>query len=162
MIQDILLTVFSSILIACGLIGIFVPLLPGVPAVWLGLLVYAITTGFEEITLITLLIFLGLTVITTLIDFIAPLIGAKTYKASMRGLIGSFLGLISGLAVFGPLGIILGPILGGFAGEILAGKESHVAAKTALGAFIGFATSALIKFTVALIMLGFFIAAVFF
>lgn len=162
MIQDILLTILSAILIACGLIGIFLPLLPGVPMVWLGLVLYAFITGFKEITILTLLIFLGLTLITILIDFIAPIIGAKTYKASMYGLVGAFSGLILGLSIFGPLGIILGPLLGGFLGEILAGKESRIAAKTALGAFVGFATSALIKLIVALTMLGFFIAAIFF
>ena len=160
--QDILLTILSAVLIACGILGIFIPLLPGVPVVWLGLLLYALATGFKEITLLTLIVFLGLTAITILIDFVAPIIGAKTYKASIYGLIGAFSGLILGLFALGPLGIILGPLFGGFIGEILTGKESNVAAKTALGAFVGFATSALIKLIVALIMLGFFIAAVFF
>lgn len=162
MIQDILLTVLSAIFIACGILGIFIPLLPGVPIVWLGLLIYALATGFEEITILTLIVFLGLTAITMLIDFVAPIFGAKTYKASMYGLVGAFFGLILGLALIGPMGIILGPLLGAFLGEIVAGKESRVAAKTAFGAFLGFATGALIKLIIALIMLGFFIAAVFF
>ncbi len=162
MYTEIIVTAVAILFMVVGLSGIFLPFLPGVPVVWLGLSTYAIFTDFRELSLVAILIFLGLTILSAIVDFIAPLLGAKSYKISTYGLIGASAGLLLGIAALGPIGIILGPFLGALAGELMSGKEYRTATKTALGTFIGFAFSTILRLGIALTMIGFFIAKLLF
>lgn len=148
-------------LFAVGFLGIFLPILPGVALAWLGLFIYAVTQNFEPISLTTVLVFLGLTLFTWITDFLAPMIGAKRYHASRYGVIGSSLGLLVGVLMLGPIGIIAGPFLGAIAGELAAGRKSQEAIQSAIGTFIGFLAGSLVKLVVVLVMFGFFIASLF-
>ena len=157
----VLYAIICSILLLVGLIGVFAPVLPGIPLAWLGLFIYAIGTGFERISIITIVIFSVLTVLIMLIDFLAPMLGAKKYKASKYGILGAFLGLIVGVIIFGFWGIILGPFIGAFIFELIAKRQMKVAFKSAVGTLVGFIVGALIKVIFILIMSGFFIASLF-
>jgi len=156
-----LLIILSSILMVVGLIGCVVPFLPGIPLAWLGLFIYALGTGFDKISITTTVVFFILMVLTVSVDFLAPMLGAKKYKASKYGLIGVFLGFAVGIVVFGFWGIILGPFVGALLGELIAKRKAGQAFKSALGAFLGFIAGTLFKLIVVLIMLGFFIVSLF-
>lgn len=162
MYTEIIVTIIAILFMLAGLSGIFLPFLPGVPVVWLGFFVYAIFTEFQELSLLAVLIFLGLTVLSAIVDFIAPLLGAKSYKISTYGLVGASAGLLLGIATLGPIGIILGPFLGALLGELMSGKKYSAATKTALGTFVGFALSSLLRLGIAFSMIGFFLAKLLF
>lgn len=155
------LAILSVLMMITGLAGVIVPFIPGVPIAWLGLFIYAYLTSFQTISLTAILVFLGLTALTMLIDFIAPILGAKKYQASKYGIIGAAVGFIVGVFTFGPFGIILGPLAGAFIGESLKGAEFYKASRSAIGTAIGFLASSLIKVIVVLIMLGYFIISLF-
>lgn len=157
--STVLLAILCSVLMVVGLIGVFLPILPGIPLAWLGFFIYAIGTGFERISLVTIIVFSVLTVLIMLIDFLAPMLGAKKYKASKYGILGAFLGLIAGIIVFGFWGIILGPFIGAFGVELLAKRQPKGAFKSAFGTFVGFIAGTLMKVIFILIMSGFFIAS---
>jgi uncharacterized protein YqgC (DUF456 family) len=159
--ETVIYAVICSILILVGLIGVFAPILPGIPIAWLGFFIYAIGTGFDRISILAVVIFAVITALIMLLDFLAPMLGAKKYKASKYGIIGAFLGLMVGIIVFGFWGIILGPFIGAFLLEWLAKRQVKGALKAALGTVIGFIASALIKVIFILIMAGFFIASLF-
>ncbi len=161
MVGEIILVLFTFFLFGVGFLGMFLPFIPGVPLAWLGMFIYAYVKHFEPISLTTVLVFLGLTLLTLVIDVVAPLIGAKRYHASKYGVAGSSLGLILGLIALGPLGIIVGPFVGAMIGEIAAGRRTQEAWHSAVGTFIGFLAGSLIKLIVILAMLGFFIVALF-
>ena len=161
MVADILLITLSFILVITGGLGVILPLLPGVPVAWLGLLLFAYVTYFAVITWKALLIFLVLVFVTLILDALAPMVGAKKYNASSYGLAGSVIGLFLGLAIFGPIGIILGPFLGAVAGEIFFGKELESAFYSAKGTLFGFLASSAIKLALVLVMLGYMISALF-
>ncbi len=161
MIGEVVLILIVFALLLVGLAGIFLPFLPGVPLAWLGLFIYAYTKDFTPISLKTVLVFLGLTAFTLVVDFAAPMIGAKKYHASKFGILGSSLGLLAGLIVFGPIGIIAGPFLGALLGELAAGRQSREAIHSATGALVGFLAGSLIKMIIVLVMIGFFIASLF-
>jgi len=144
-----------------GLVGVLLPVLPGVPLSWLGLFIYAIGTGFERISIATVVVFFILTVLTLALDFVAPMLGAKKYRASKFGVIGAFLGFTVGIFVLGFWGIILGPFVGALLGELIARRKPTQALGSALGAFIGFIAGTLFKIVVILVMFGFFIASLF-
>lgn len=150
-----------ALLMLVGLVGIFAPILPGIPIAWLGLFIYAIGTGFERISVVTIIVFAAITALILILDALAPVLGAKKFQASKFGVLGAFIGLIVGLFVFGFWGIIVGPFLGAFLFEFLAKRKAKSALKAAFGTFIGFIVGALVKVIFICIMTGFFIASLF-
>ena len=159
--MEALIILLVFILFAAALAGVFLPFLPGVPLAWFGLLIYALYTDFQSFSLTKLLVFLGLTLFTLIVDIVAPMLGAKRYKASAHGVIGSTVGLLFGTFALGPIGILLGPLIGAFLGELLAGKHQEAAMHSAMGVFVGFVAGSLIKLVIILTMLGFFVASLF-
>ena len=144
-----------------GALGVVLPVLPGIPLAWLGLFIYALATGFEEISVTVIVVFFVLMVLSLVLDFLAPLLGAKKYRASALGVIGAFIGTIVGIFVLGFWGIILGPLAGAFLGELIASGKPKQAFGSAVGAFLGLVAGSLVKLTLILIMAGFFIASFF-
>ena len=142
-----------------GLLGVVLPILPGIPLAWLGLFIYAIGTGFERISVLTVVIFAIITILALVLDLLAPMLGAKKYQASKFGIIGASIGLIVGIIVFGFWGIILGPFLGALLFELIASRRPKIALGAALGTLIGFIVGSLFKIIIILIMAGFFIAS---
>jgi len=153
--------VICSLLMLVGLVGVFAPILPGIPLAWLGLFIYAIGTGVERISVTTIIVFAAITALILLLDFLAPMLGAKKFRASKYGVLGAFLGLIFGVIFLGFWGIIIGPFLGAFLLEWLAKRKAKGALKAAFGTFIGYIVGALIKVIFICIMAGFFIASLF-
>ncbi len=158
---NVVLLIISSLLMLVGLCGIILPFVPGIPLIWLGLFVYAIGTGFNQISILAVVIFFILTALTLALDFAAPMLGVKKYKASNWGLLGSFLGFIIGIITLGFWGIIFGPLLGAFLGELIAKKEPRQGFQAALGALLGSAVGFLLKAVVGLIIIGYFIYSFF-
>lgn len=153
--------ILCALLMLAGLVGAFVPVLPGVPLAWAGLLIYAWVTGFERISILVVVIFFIVMVITVALDLLAPMLGAKKYRASKFGIIGAFLGFVVGIIFLGPPGIIIGPLAGAFLGELIAVRKPKQALGSALGTLVGFLVGALFKVIVILVMAGFFIASFF-
>ncbi len=159
--DTVLLAILAFILIFAGLAGIFMPILPGTPLAWLGLFIFAIGTGFDKISILATVLLFILMLITLLMDVLAPMIGAGKNKASKWGIIGTSIGLIAGLWVLGFWGIIIGPFLGAFLGELLAMKPAGQALKSAVGAFLGFVFGSLFKVFYIFVLLGFLISSLF-
>jgi len=158
---EVVFAIICAVLILIGLVGVIMPYLPGVPVAWLGLFIYAIGTDWERLSVTTIVVFGAITVLALLVDFIAPLLGAKKYKASKWGIIGASIGLFLGIIIFQIWGIILGPLLGALIGELIAGKSTDIALKSALGTFIGFIFGTLMKVVIVLVMAGFFVVSLF-
>lgn len=161
MINNILLAIVSGGLIVVGAVGSVLPILPGPPLSFGGLWLYAWYTDYEKITPTVLVVFGILTLLTMIVDFIAPALGAKGYKASRYGIIGSLIGAFAGIFVLGPFGIIIGPFIGGFIGELIYAQNYEHATKVALGSFIGFLIGSLFKVAVIAGMLIYFVYALF-
>lgn len=155
--MDIILVLIGILLMIGGIVGSFLPVLPGPLTSWCGLLVLYLTETIEMnywVLGITLAIAIGIYVL----DYIIPAMGTKRFGGSKYGIIGTTIGLIIGLIFFPPFGIIIGPFLGALAGELLYdSKDSSRALKAAFGSFIGFLTSTFIKFIVASVYFGVFV-----
>ena len=118
-----------------GLIGAFLPVVPGLPFSYVGLLL--LQWAYSPFTGGFLLIWAGIVVTLMILDNAIPAWGTKKFGGSQLGVTGSIFGMIVGL-FFPPLGFIFGPFIGAFIGEIIAGNKSDKAFKSALGSFIGF------------------------
>ncbi len=153
--------ILCVLLMLAGIVGSFIPVLPGVPLAWLGLLIYAWVTGFERVSLLAVIIFLVVTLLTLALDFAAPMLGASKYRASKFGIFGAFVGFFIGIIFVPYVGFIVGPFAGAFLGELIAVRKTRQALGSALGALVGFIAGTLFKVIVILVMAGFFIASFF-
>jgi len=155
--MDIVLLIIGFVLCLIGIIGSFLPVLPGPFTSWIGLLLLCITKVVPQ-DWTFLGITLGIAVFVWILDYIVPVWGTKRFGGTKYGMIGSSLGLLIGVLFFPPFGIILGPFAGAFVGELVKNSsESSRALKAAFGSFLGFLAGTLIKFTVSVIFLVFYI-----
>jgi uncharacterized protein YqgC (DUF456 family) len=159
--MDILLLILGLVLTVLGLIGSFLPVLPGPLTGWAGLLVLHLSNAVP-MNKTFLGITLGIAILVWILDYFIPAMGTKKYGGSRYGVIGTTLGLIIGLLSPIPFGIIIGPFVGAFVGEMIYdSKDQSRALKAAFGSFLGFLTSSFLKFTVAMVYFGFFIKIAF-
>lgn len=148
----ILLAVIAGIFLFLGFLGTFVPVLPGAPLAWVGLLI-CYFSSINEISIVCLVITGVVAVAVSVFDNFLPVLMTNKVGGSKAATIGSTIGLIIGLFV-GPAGIIAGPFLGALAGEIIHSHGDFGASiKAAWGAFLGFLLGTGIK----MIAVGFFI-----
>lgn len=155
--MDIALLVIGFILMFVGILGSFLPVLPGPPVSWVGLLLLHLTTAVPDDWWI-----LGITAAVALIvfglDYAIPAMGTKKFGGTKAGMIGATLGLVVGLIAPIPGGIIIGPFVGAFVGEVMNKADQKTALKAAFGSFLGFITGTFMKLIVTLIFLGIFIS----
>lgn len=145
---EYLLYALSAICMLAGLVGCILPMLPGPPLAWLGMLLLHFTDRVDFS--VTELVVSALVVIATLVlDYFTPMIGAKKFGGGKYGNRGCVIGTIVGM-FFLPLGLILGPFLGAVIGELIAGKPFRAALKAGFGSFVGFLFGTLIKLAVCL------------
>ncbi|MFL1011028.1 DUF456 domain-containing protein [Flavisericum labens] len=157
--MDIILVIIAALIMLLGILGSFLPVLPGPLTSWVGLLVVHFTDAIptnKSFLVITLLIALFI----WLLDYIIPAMGTKRFGGSRYGMIGTTIGLIVGLIAPIPGGIIIGPFVGALIGELINKRDSKTATRAAFGSFIGFLTSTFIKFVVAVVYLGLFVGIV--
>ncbi|RCT53884.1 DUF456 domain-containing protein [Winogradskyella sp. KYW1333] len=154
--MELFLVFIALMLMLLGIIGSFLPILPGPLTSWVGLLVLHFTDGIE-LSHTFLITTLAIAVFIYILDYMIPAIGTKRFGGSRSGMIGTTLGLIVGLLSPIPFGIIIGPFIGALIGEMIHRNDIEKALKAAFGSFIGFIASSFLKFIVALIFLGFFI-----
>ena len=141
--MDILLIVLSFILLIGGIVGCFLPVLPGPPLAYVGLLLMHFSQRVE-FSNVFLLVALIVVVILQVLDYITPILGNKYSGGSSVGNKGCIVGTILGL-FFMPWGIILGPFLGTIIGELLGGNSWYNAIRTGFGALIGFVLGTILK-----------------
>jgi len=157
--MDIFLVILSLLFIVLGLLGSLLPVIPGPPLSWLGLLILHFNKAVEMN--LTLIIITGIiALVIFLLDYIIPAIGTKKFGGSKSGMIGTSIGLVVGLLSPIPGGIILGPFLGAFIGEMLNKSDSKLAFKAAIGSFLGFLASTFIKFILGIIYLGIYLSKI--
>jgi uncharacterized protein YqgC (DUF456 family) len=156
-IAEVILLVSTLFLMLVGLIGCLLPVLPGVPVIYVVAFVYAAITGFETIGSGFLIAFGILTVVTLILDNLAGVYGAKRFGATRWGMLGAILGMIIGLIFGSIIGMIIGPFFGAVLLELLAGKQSGQAFSAGLGTFVGFVGGTLLKIAVGVGMVSAFV-----
>ncbi|OGB60384.1 MAG: hypothetical protein A2Y94_08275 [Caldithrix sp. RBG_13_44_9] len=152
----ILLIIVSSLMLA-GLAGTFLPLVPGLPLIYLAFLVYGFFTGWIDYGFNFMLVWGIITLLLMFLDYYTGALGAKKYGASPAGIWGAIIGGFLGVIFLGFLGIIAGPFLGAFVGELLSGKTHTSALRSSWGTFVGYLAGSLFKVIIGLIMIGSFI-----
>ena len=146
----------TAALMLIGLIGTFVPFVPGSVLILLGAAVNHFTVN--GVGWPTLLVLLALTILAQVVDIFSGAVGAKYFGATRWGAIGGILGAIVGL-FFGIVGILVGPLIGALVGELLGGRGILPAGKSTWGTFLGTTAGLLGKVLIAFVMIGIFVVA---
>lgn len=154
--MDVFLVILGIIMLLAGLAGSILPGLPGPPLAWAALLLLHFTPYAEYSWFFLIasgLIMIGITIL----DLYIPVWGTKKFGGTRAGVVGSTVGLILGMFVFPPFGVIIGSFVGALFGELLADKNDFPKAlKSATGSFIGFLGGTLFKLGFCAIMAFYF------
>ena len=153
--MELLWIIIGALLIIFGLIGSFLPVIPGLPFSFVGLLMLQLTSN-PPFSVMFFVYWALIVVVVMSLESIIPAAGAKRFGGSREGIIGCLLGALIGLFFFPPFGIVIGPMIGAFAGEIYSGKQSDQALRAAFGSFVGFFVGTVIKVATALVMAYYF------
>jgi uncharacterized protein YqgC (DUF456 family) len=157
----IVLIILGFLFALVGLIGCIVPVIPGPPISFFALLILSYAKNWEPFSAMFLLIMAALTAVVTLLDYVLPTIGAKRYGASNWGVWGSIIGMLFGLFIFPPWGMLLGAIAGVLLGELLSGKKGKKILRAGWGVFIGNTMSVGLKLALSGAILFFYIKEMF-
>lgn len=134
--MELFIAILGFFLILLGLLGSFLPLLPGPPISFAGLLLLHFF-GNATFSYINLIVFAVLVIALVFLDYLLPVWTTKKFGGSKAGQWGATAGVLFGIFA-GPWGIILGPLLGAYLGELVAGSNNQNAWQSAKGAFLGF------------------------
>lgn len=137
--MEIIWISIGLILLLGAVIFSFLPPIPGPPLAWLALLLLSITNPRVEISNVMLTTLAAITIFVVIIDNFIPIWSTKKMGGSKAGIRGSMVGIFLGLFFFPPVGIIVGPMIGAVAAELIVeGRDLEGAIKSGFGAFMGF------------------------
>ena len=153
--MDTLLLIIGVICMIVGILGSFLPVLPGPSISWIGLVLLYMTDTIPA-NYWVLGITLVITIVVTIMDYVIPSTGTKKFGGSSYGVWGTNIGLLVGLLFIPiPFGFVLGAFAGAFVGEMIYNnKDGKRALKAATGSFLGFLASTFMKFMVCMLFLG--------
>ncbi|WP_110927396.1 DUF456 domain-containing protein [Bacillus massiliglaciei] len=158
-------TLFWSIIIlmfAIGFIGLIFPIIPSVLFIFIGIILYGFFYSFEPFNWFFWTVQILFVILLFAADYVANLMGIKRYGGSKAAIWGSTIGIVAGPFVIPFLGILIGPFIGAILAELLVHrKDLRTAARVGFGSVIGFVSSVLTKGIIQLLMVAYFLYAVF-
>jgi uncharacterized protein YqgC (DUF456 family) len=154
--QSLILWIIGGVLTVTGFAGLLLPVVPGAPLLFLGLLFGAWAEDFQYIGLWTLLLLAGLAAMTYVVEIAASALGGRKFGGSNRAMYGAVLGGFIGL-FFGVPGVILGPFVGAIIGELSLQRSLDQASRAGFGTVVGLAIGIAGKLAIGMTMIGLFI-----
>ena len=149
--MDIFLFILAGLFILVGTAGSVLPVLPGVPLGYVGLLLLQLTDRVQY-SATFLVAWAAAVVVIQVLDYYIPVWGTKRFGGTRAGAVGSTVGIVAGLFL-GPWGVVLG--------ELLAGRTGREALRAGFGSFVGFITGTLAKLVVCGFFVFYYVKAVF-
>ncbi len=152
---DYIFLILGIILMLIGIIGCLVPVLPGPPLSYLGLILLHISR-FGQFSSTILIVLAIMTIVVSILDYIVPIWGTRRFGGSKYGTRGATVGLIIGLFL-GPVGIIIGPLIGAIVGELIFKDDMKYAVRAGFGSLLGFLTGIGLKLAASFVMTFYFV-----
>lgn len=154
--QTLILWIIGAVCTVTGLSGLLLPVVPGAPILFLGLLFGAWAEDFQYIGVWTLLILAGMAGLTYVVEFAASILGVRKFGGSRRAMAGAVLGGVVGLFLGIP-GILLGPFVGAVIGELSLQRSLDQASRAGFGTVVGLAIGVAGKLAIGIAMIGLFV-----
>jgi hypothetical protein len=157
---DLVLITITTFLMIIGFLGTLMPTLPGLPLLWSVVMIYGITTKFEQIDKSFMILTTLMVGLIILLDGIASLRGTQKIKAGFWGAAGAVLGGVVGASFHSLPTLIIMAFVGAVIGELLSGRDAIYKIDTANYHFIGFAGGTIVKVAVGVGLIGMFLTKV--
>ena len=145
-------------LMIAGLVGCFVPVLPGPPLAWLGALYYGWQTGWEKISPFWLVTMFIVALVGATADWWMGFLGAKKGGASALSQVAALFGGLVGFVVFSLPGMIIGSVAAIVAVEWHRLREWRGVVRAGGGYLVGFLLAMVVEFVCTLIIIAIFAA----
>jgi uncharacterized protein len=155
--MELLWWLFAIVLMAVGLIGTVLPAVPGAIIILAAAVIHQIMLGSEKsLGWWNVAALVVLTLLSYALEFASGYFGAKRFGATKWGAFGAMVGAVAGLFFPFP-GLIIGPVVGAIAGELVAGKRLVSAGRAGWGTLLGNLAGMLGKLTIGLVMVSWFL-----
>ncbi|MGI5880452.1 MAG: DUF456 domain-containing protein [Syntrophomonadaceae bacterium] len=145
--------IITVLVIILGIAGTILPMIPGIPLVFMAILVYGWLGHFTVITGKYLIIIGILTLLSIIFSYLSTVMGAKYFGSGRLGLWGALIGTFAGLLLFPPIGLLIGPFAGAFIGEYMSVQDTQKAVKAAFGSLLGLFTGVVFNLAIGIYML---------
>ena len=151
--MNVILAILAVLLIVVGIVGCIVPILPGVALAYVGYLC-CYFCSFSDISTTSVWVYLALTIVVSIADYILPVYMTKVAGGSKAGERGARAGLIVGMLLGSIVGAIFGPFFGAVVGELIADpSDVKRAFKSGAGSFVSFLLGTGVKIILSFAML---------
>lgn len=158
--MNILLGLIVGVLFIVGLVGSFIPAVPGVGLIFAGIAIYAFVTGFSTMAVSTLIWFGVVALLASGASYLGSAMGAKHGGGGVKALWGTIAGALIGTATLGPIGLFAGAFLGALAGALTEGKAPENAMRVAFMSVAGIIGGSLIQFLLSVALIIAFLVAI--
>jgi uncharacterized protein YqgC (DUF456 family) len=151
----VLIWIAIILLFLASFVGIFVPVIPGAPLIWGGVILYyfAIAPIADSTFWIALVI---LTILSFVVDYLASVTFVKKWGGSKKTQYAVIFGMIIGPLLMGPIGIVVGPFLMAVIVELLVGSNVSDSLKVGVASFLGLLGGGLAKGLIFIAMIVYF------
>ena len=148
-----LLIIICAILLVVGLLGCFIPTIPGPPLSYIALLILSAFTDYQCSDEF-LWQWAGIVVVVTIADFWLQIYGVKKFGGTKKAVNGTMIGLLLGIITPIPFGFVVGPFVGALVGAYIDEKDDFIKViKIASGALIGFIGGLVLKLVVCIYLI---------
>jgi uncharacterized protein len=155
--MELLWWLFAIVLMAVGLIGTVLPAVPGAIIILAAAVIHQLMLGSaKSLGWWNVAALVVLTLLSYALELASGYFGAKRFGATKWGAFGAMIGAIAGLFFPFP-GLIVGPVVGAIAGELVAGKRLVSAGRAGWGTLLGNLAGMLGKLTIGLVMVSWFL-----
>lgn len=157
---DYFLLVLGIVLLLIGLVGCVLPILPGPPISFIGLLLLQFSR-FADYSLNFMILMGGIAILVSAADYVVPVWGTKKMGGSKAGIWGAALGLFVGIFFFPPIGLIIGPLVGAILAELIQGENFQKSFRAGMGSLLGFMLGIGLKLITSSVITYYFVKALF-
>jgi uncharacterized protein YqgC (DUF456 family) len=140
-----------------GLLGIALPALPGVPLVFVGLLIAAWADGFAHVGAGMMTVIGLIAALSVVADLAATALGASRFGATRAGVAGAVIGSVVALVTGQIWLILIAPLFGAILGEYISNRDPKQAVRAGMGALVGMILGGAAKYALAITMIALFL-----
>lgn len=155
--MDILWWMIIAASFILGFAGLVFPVVPSIIMFWVGFLVFQFAVDGEALSWMFWVIMIVLTILVLFSDFIANSYFVKRFGGTKKGEYAAIAGVIIGMFVYPPIGIIVVPFILVLIVEGLGSKDMNQAFKASIGSLLAFLSSAIFNALVYVFMVIWFL-----
>jgi uncharacterized protein len=139
---------------AAGLVGVLVPVIPGLLLIWAAGLWWTIADGGGAVRWTVLALLTALLVVGTVAKYVLPARSAAARGAPATSLVAGAAGAIVGFFAIPVVGLLIGGVAGIYLAEHVRLRDGRRAWMSTRAALVGLGIALLVELTAGLLMIG--------